>query len=73
MPLFFLMGGEVVIAIVGSRIALWLFRGIRAWRAAQEAPPEPPPEREALRPVAEVRVLAAAKPAASQPPDAIAA
>jgi hypothetical protein len=74
MPLFFLMGGEIVIAIVGSRIAFWLFRGLRAWRAEQAAgPPDPPPERDVVRASAEVHTLAVADASAKTTDDALAA
>ncbi len=52
MPLFILMGGEVVIAIVGSRMALWVWRGWRALKVNEVISPQPPP--------AERRVPAAA-------------
>jgi len=41
-PLFLLMGGEVVIAIVGFRIARWMWRGARDdGRPGTEIPPFP--------------------------------
>ena len=39
-PIFFLMGGEIVLALIGLRVALWVARGWREMRA-QERPTPP--------------------------------
>ena len=41
MPLLILMGGEVVVAIVGVRIGLWL---LRSWWAGRMERGSPPPD-----------------------------
>lgn len=39
-PIFFLMGGEIVLALIGLRVALWVARGWRELRAQER--PKPP-------------------------------
>ena len=39
-PIFFLMGGEIVLALIGLRVALWVARGWRELRAQEK--PKPP-------------------------------
>jgi hypothetical protein len=39
-PIFFLAGGEIVLAIVGLRVALWVARGWREFRRGER--PTPP-------------------------------
>lgn len=46
MPLFILMGGEIVVAIVGSRMLLWIWRGRKSMRSGDGGiPPRNPPYR----------------------------
>jgi|GEM_PF-4991008 len=48
-PLFLLAGGEIVLALIGLRIAAWVARGWREWRALERGgedggePPTPGP------------------------------
>ena len=39
-PIFLLMGGEIVLALIGLRVALWVARGWRELRAQER--PKPP-------------------------------
>jgi hypothetical protein len=39
-PIFFLMGGEIVLALIGLRVAIWVARGWRELRR-QERPTPP--------------------------------
>jgi hypothetical protein len=39
-PILFLMGGEIVLALIGLRVALWVARGWRELRAQDR--PKPP-------------------------------
>jgi hypothetical protein len=37
LPIFFLAGGELVLAAVAVRIAVWVARGWREWRALERS------------------------------------
>ena len=61
-PLFLLMGGEIVLALIGLRVALWVARGWRELRA-QERPKPPPGPGGGLRCLAGGRAAEAPVPA----------
>jgi hypothetical protein len=43
LPIFFLAGGEIVLMLVGLRVAFWVARGWREYRASERpAPPRGP-------------------------------
>jgi len=48
MPLFFLMGGEIVVVIMGSRMLLWIWRGKKSTRSKDGSfsPQNPPYQRQ---------------------------
>ena len=40
LPIFFLAGGEIFLALIAARVAVWMLRGLRDyWRS--DAPPAP--------------------------------
>jgi hypothetical protein len=61
-PIFFLAGGEIVLMVVGLRVALWIARGWREFRA-QERPTPPRGPKGGLRCLAG----GAERPAAASP------
>lgn len=62
-PIFFLAGGEIVLALIGLRVAVWVARGWREFRAVPRPPGPPRGPRGGLRSVAGGRSETAAPPA----------
>jgi hypothetical protein len=42
-PIFFLAGGEIVLMVIGLRVAIWVARGWRELRAHERPTPPPGP------------------------------
>jgi hypothetical protein len=42
-PIFFLAGGEIVLMAIGLRVAIWVARGWREFRANERPTPPPGP------------------------------
>jgi hypothetical protein len=66
LPILLLLGGEIVLAAIGLRIAIWVALGWRACRAAPTPPSGP------RGPKGGLRVLAGGAPAAAPRPRAAA-